>query len=129
MVQSSTLIAPPVQGRRSSARLRLGIPARLQLFGGNRSCLLVDISRCGGKIGVAEPPAVGSGGILTCEELDVFCVVVWSTSDQCGLHFDELLSQQMLLKMRTIVDNYPALEREKQSRHARDWVAGTISIY
>lgn len=77
---------------------------------------------------MVDPPTVGRGAILTCEDLDVFCEVVWSRAGQCGLHFDELLSLEMLLKMRRIIDNYPELEREKQSEHARDWVTGKVSI-
>lgn len=123
-----TLIAlpriAPSRGRRSYARLRLGIPARLILISGNCECLLKDISARGARISLAELPRCGSSALLRIGQFEVFSEVKWVRNGHCGLLLADPLSDENLRELRGIADSYPDYDRAAQARRTHDWVMG-----
>ena len=115
-------------GRRSNARLRLGIPGRLILTSGNRECLLNDISASGGRVTVAELPRSGGSAFLRFLEFEIFCEVKWVRGNQCGLRFADRLSREDLVRLRVFADNFVEHDRAVQARQTHDWVLGRTRI-
>ena len=125
-IASSGTIRPP--GRRSNARLRLGIPGRLILTSGNRECLLNDLSASGARITAAELPRCGGSAFLRFLEFEVFCEVKWVRGSQCGLLFADRLPREVLVRLREFSDSFVAHDRAALARKTHDWVMGRTRI-
>ncbi|MBB3861426.1 hypothetical protein GGQ88_002710 [Novosphingobium hassiacum] len=115
---------PP--GRRSNARVRLHIPARLILLSGVQHCILEDLSVTGAAIIPQETlPPVGTSGILQCNGVEAFGNIQWSRYGRCGIMFDEPLPLANVIALRHVADAYEDNERERFRDSARAWVQGS----
>lgn len=112
-------------GRRSAARLRLSIPARLVTIAGTRRCIMIDLSRGGAQIGLPSPLGVGEAGFLHFAHCEAFGTVVREGPGVNGLEFDVSLSDADVLKTRGFAESYESDQRKALLREARAWVAGT----
>ena len=115
-------------GRRGAARLRLAIPARVVLICATESCVLLDLSCTGARIGLAEPLATGTPLYLKVAQLEVFAEVLrchrGAAGGVNGLRFDEPLSGAEVLAVRTHADTYLGRERAALREQVRRWVSG-----
>lgn len=113
-------------GRRSQPRLRLGLPAVLDMVGGAEKCRLIDLSEGGAAIECEMPHRAGVAGLLLCEELEAFGEIVWSAGRQCGFRFDEPLAESQIIAMRLAAPAVLARRDTSAEDFARNWVAGRI---
>jgi hypothetical protein len=82
--------------RRGALRYRLDCPAQLHLTSGVRHGVLLDMSETGARVQTAEPPQPGISLLLKWQSHEVFCRVIWTSGDTCGVLFDRPLSAAML---------------------------------
>lgn len=118
--------APPQQGRRNDARLRLYLPGRVKTLEGEVACFVENISQTGARIIVMDSSNIGRNGILRCGELDIFFERVWADDGRAGLAFDELVAPETLHELRCIHDNFDSIQRKEIRQMAQDWVHGLI---
>ena len=117
----------PTPHRRSEARVRLHIPARLILLTGVQQCMLEDLSVTGAALIPRDAlPHVGASGILQCENLETFGTVQWARYGRCGIMFDERLPLANVIALRHFADAYEQNERANFRERARAWVQGGI---
>jgi hypothetical protein len=118
--------AEPIEkvGRRSAARLRLSIPAKLTTIYCDHRCILVDLSRTGAKVALAQPLRVGEAGYLNVAGLKIFALVVWCGGGINGLHFDCALTDEQVLTVRAYSEQMERHERTAMLAEARVWVTG-----
>nr|WP_144906801.1 PilZ domain-containing protein [Novosphingobium taihuense] len=127
--RAGTSVSAVPQGRRSDARVRLHLPARLILLTGTQHCILEDLSATGAAIIPEEGlPQVGASAILQCEHIEAFGVVRWARYGRCGLMFEEKLPLSQVVSLRHFSDNFAATERERHIERARAWVQGKSRI-
>ena len=103
--------------RRQHARLRLGIPARLETLEGRYPVRLVDLSHGGAQIEM-ESEAPVREGVLSWMLFETFGIAAWQDGASVGLTFDRPLSRTALRMTR---DKAPEIFREA----ARNFVSGT----
>jgi hypothetical protein len=117
-------------GRRSAARLRLAVPVRLVSTHGTAICVLLDLSRSGARIGLAEPLPPGVCVYLRIARLEVFAEVVRRHDGEGGgvngLAFDEPLSEDAVLAVRHFAEGFAERERDALRDQVRRWVSGEI---
>lgn len=120
--------ADTVTGRRGAARLRLSIPAKLISLFATQRCILIDISRGGAQVGLAEPLRLGEDLCVEIAGLEPFGTVV-----RCdrGLHggvngiaFEDWLSDEEVLSVRRFSENFLEVEQARLRREARKWITG-----
>ena len=90
----STRTAPAEQPieRRAVGRARTDCAARLQTPGGNWYGRLWDLSEGGARIKVDNPPPQGVTCLIGWHDNELFCRVVWSADDMCGVVFERPIS-------------------------------------
>lgn len=95
-------------GRRSAARVQLGIEGRLISVFDTRRCVIVNLSRSGALIRLARPLAVDACGFLRAGNLDAFAITVRVTSVNggwagaiSGVKFDPPLTWAQFNELRT----------------------------
>lgn len=119
---------PESIGRRSAARLRLSIPARIMTIYDTHNCVLLDISRNGARIGLAVPLAIGGGGFLTVGQIEVFGEavrrMVGAGGGVNGIAFDTPISDAAVLSVRRHAEIFQRTERDALREQVRRWVAG-----
>lgn len=111
-------------GRRSAPRLRLSLPARLVTIENTHKCILLNISRTGAQIAILDSVREGEGGFLECGKLKVFAIVTRSEFSLNALHFDEEISDEDVLDIRSYYETFEERERRKLIETARQWVNG-----
>lgn len=74
--------------RRAAGRARTECAARLQTPGGNWYGRLWDLSEAGARVHVAKPPPQGVMCLIGWLDNELFCRIVWSTEDMCGVLFE-----------------------------------------
>lgn len=122
----TTAVTP---GRRSDARVRLHLPARLILLTGTQHCILEDLSVTGAAVIPEESlPPPGASAILQCEYIEAFGQIRWSRYGRCGVMFEEKLPLAQVVSLRHYADNFEATERERQKQRAQAWVQGKSRI-
>jgi hypothetical protein len=82
--------------RRLCGRARTDCAARLQTPGGDWHGRLWDLSETGARVHAANPPAEGVLALLKWHTNEVFCRVVWSADDMCGVAFERPLSNSVV---------------------------------
>lgn len=121
--------APPRPiGRRGAARLRLAIPVRVLSTHATQACVLIDLSRTGARIGLAEPLARGMCCYLEVAHLRVFAEVTrrerGAGGGINGLVLDEPLSDAEVLAVRRYAETFEQRQREILRDQVRRWVNG-----
>jgi PilZ domain len=111
-------------GRRSSARARLCLPAKLMFPDKTCACLLENLSSGGARLHVETPPRLGAGVFLQFAHLELFCTVVWTAGHRCGVNFDLPLEHDIIVALRDFAENYARITRADIQREAGLWVGG-----
>ena len=114
----------PQQGGRNCNRLKMDITAALVLTHETRSCLLVNVASYGARVRMREPLAKGRTAIFTFHELRIYCSVVWSRGQECGLRFEKEIEPEDMQGFLWITQNRRHYERLCQESRAADWSAG-----
>jgi hypothetical protein len=111
---------PRITGRRAMPRMRLCIPAQVQLLCGRENCQLDDVSQTGASVTLAgHMPQPGATAVLTAKGLDVFGTVVWSEGARFGIAFDEPLPLHEVVNLRHFADSRVDHEAARQRRRVR----------
>jgi len=118
------LASIPQQGSRNCNRLQLGVTAALVLTHETRSCLLVNIASSGARVRMNKPLSKGSTAIFSFHELKLWCTVVWSKGEECGLRFEREIEHEDMQGFLWITQNREHYERICQESRAADWSAG-----
>lgn len=126
MAETRTAIGRDHVARRSAARLRLHLPARMTLIRGSHDCLIENISATGAQMLTENPPSQGDLGQLRCEFVDAFFEVIWRAGNLVGVEFDENLTEQDVLALRQLNDSYSEIQKMEIRRTARRWVNGEL---
>ncbi|MGB3712250.1 MAG: PilZ domain-containing protein [Erythrobacter sp.] len=85
--------------RRRNARFTTEIPVTLQTVLGNRQGRISNISDRGAMIEVSSPPPENIAACLILGEEELFCTVVWSNEDACGVEFDRAIGDAKLAEI------------------------------
>lgn len=112
-------------GRRSLARLKLGVPARLITLNGVQDVLLDDLSLSGAQIRLSEREQF-STGVLEWLAFEELVDVVWHDGSTCGVKFERRLPKECILATR---DAAPLLlDDDARARSvAKQWTEGTLN--
>ena len=123
---------PRPTGRRGAARLRLAIPVRIVSTHATQTCILLDLSRTGARIGLAEPLAPGMCLYLKIAQFEVFAEVIRRDLGEGGgingLAFDETLPDATVLAVRQHAEGFEQRQRESFRDQVRRWVSGESRI-
>jgi hypothetical protein len=115
-------------GRRSAARLRLAIPVRLVSTRATENCILLDLSRTGARVGLADPLAPGACLYLAVARLEIFAEVVRRDRGHGGgingLVFEDPLPNSAVLAVRHFAETFAQRERDALRDQVRRWVTG-----
>ncbi|MCY1672404.1 PilZ domain-containing protein [Novosphingobium sp. SL115] len=112
-------------GKRAAARVRLHLPARVELLTGTQKCFLEDLSVSGAAIIPRDRlPRIGDSVVVICNPIDAFGVVVWARHGRFGVSFDEPLPMTQVIALRHVADDFADSERERFREEARAWVQG-----
>lgn len=111
-------------GRRSAARLRLSVPAKLQTTLETIDCVLLNISQTGAKVALEHPLAVDEYAILKCARLEEYVEVLRCDVERNGLRFDVPLSKEQILAMKNHSEDVRVDERRALRREVKNWVGG-----
>lgn len=114
----------PGPGQRGFNRLRLELPAQLQLTHELRKCLIDDISSTGARLRTVHPLAPHQSAVLSFHELKLFCTVMWCKGAECGARFDRPLALEDMQSMLWITENRELYARICDKAHAQDWAGG-----
>jgi hypothetical protein len=122
----------PITGRRGAARLRLAIPVRILSTHATQTCILLDLSRTGARIGMAEPFAPGMCLYLDVARLEIFAEVIRRDRGQGGgvngLLFDEPLPDAAVLAVRRHAETFEQRQRDTFRDQVRRWVSGESRV-
>ena len=114
--------------RRRNARARLNLPARVVLLDGYCSCTVENLSRDGARIACEWDLRIGDQGILKRDGLDQLFTVKWVSDGKCGVDFDDSVSQETILALRWVADNYETHRRARLKEFGRKWVEGDNTL-
>jgi hypothetical protein len=114
-------------GRRTAPRLRVYIPGRLTILGGNYPCLLEDISQSGARVICTADISKGETGILQSMEIDVLCKIVRAGNGRFGLLFEEEVITSTIEEVRRQNDIHRLTYIREERAHARSWATGKYS--
>ena len=84
--------------RRAAGRARTDCPARLQTPGGEWHGRLWDLSEGGARVHVDHPPAQGAVALIKWQSHEMFCRVMWSADDMCGVVFEKPIPYSVVLE-------------------------------
>lgn len=119
---------PRLVGRRGAARLRLAIPVRLISTSANDTGVLLDLSRSGARVGLANPLAPGACLYLRVDKLELFGEVVrrelGAGGGINGLVFDDPLPDATVLAVRHFAETFEQRARDNLRNQVRRWVNG-----
>lgn len=130
MSNSRLFTCEPTLGRRREPRLRLRLEVRMITLDGTSRMVMADLSRSGARITGALPPLrAGQQMIIQWSGFEAFGVIAWCEGNQCGVAFDEPLSQQVLIRTRQLYDRAPlGSDRELARGAARAFVQGKVRL-
>lgn len=84
--------------RREAGRARTDCPARLRTPGGDWYGRLWDLSETGARVQIQNPPAQGVTCLIGWQANELFCRVVWSAHDMCGVLFERPISRAVVME-------------------------------
>src|SRR5690606_12036210 len=90
--------APLPTERRAVGRARTDCPARLQTPVKTWDGRLWDLSEAGARVRADDPPQEGALVLLSWQSTELFCRVVWSADDMCGVLFERPISRTLVLE-------------------------------
>jgi len=111
-------------GRRADGRISAPLMAILTTRAKRHVAELIDISATGARLRGNDLPAHGDEVLLAVDRVQAFSVVCWHDADDCGLQFDEPLSQDALVDVRREVAEATGIPVGMRAA-LDDWVSGT----
>ena len=126
MAAPNVITTTPTLGRRSEARLRVRLAARLVGLDGSTRPVLADLSISGARLaGDLGDLRVGGEAVLLWDRFEAFGVIVWREPGQCGMRFCEPIARAELIATRALDDRarLPS-ERELTRQAAQQFVFG-----
>jgi hypothetical protein len=115
---------PSTIGRRAAPRLRLSLPGQLIAVDRVHRCIVLNLSRTGAQVAILDAVREGEGAILRCGDLNCFAIVTRSEFGLNALEFDEPITNEAVLEIRSLYENYEERERRALVETARKWVSG-----
>lgn len=85
--------------QRRSGRFVVAIPAVFRTASGSRQCRMANISDNGAKLETDNPPATGVSGMLMLGEEEIYCTVIWSNDEACGVEFERSIGEAALTEI------------------------------
>ena len=85
--------------RRKKERDSVTLSGSLATSASSRSVVFVDVSPSGAKVRGENLPVIGHFVRLQIESEAIFGTVVWRQTEECGIRFDETLSESSLQKL------------------------------
>jgi hypothetical protein len=119
--------------RRVSVRMSLTAPAKLVCVYDTFDCVLLDLSGFGALVASASPLSVGTSAYLRAGTSEIFAVGVRKVSCPgapflIGVMFDERLTRDQIISLRTYARDWIRIEQRREYCAARDWWnAGILS--
>lgn len=115
-------------GRRAAPRLRLAIPARFVSIYSAQPCVLLDISRTGARMALAQPLSIGKSGYVEIAGMEIFGDVVRREAGSHGgvnaVAFDRAITKAQVLDIRHFAEHFHQRENQALRDQVRRWVAG-----
>lgn len=116
---------PIVAGKRTHARARLNIAARMTTIDGTIGCTLIDVSCSGAKLSAARQPSVGAMTVVEQLPVELFGVVRWSRASYFGIEFDKPLPFDTVVALRRYAEGDHERCETAAREHVRRFVEGT----
>lgn len=110
-------------GRRGKKREAAPLIALLTTRHRSHSAVLIDVSVSGTRVRGDDLPVVGSELIMSAEKVKTFGTVRWHSGTDCGVEFDQPLSEMEVLSLRRAVAKGMGLPPEMKAA-LDDWVLG-----
>lgn len=115
-------------GRRAAARLRLAILARFVSIYSTQNCVLLDISRTGARLALADPLTEQKSGVVAFAQFELFGLIVRADQGTDGganaMAFDDPITEAAILDVRRLAEGFETRERLALRDMVRRWVAG-----
>ncbi len=86
--------------RRTKERDSVSLPGALDTTATRRDVVLIDVSASGARVRGEDLPIIGYYVRLQVEGAALFGTVMWRRSEECGLRFDEKLSEASLQDLK-----------------------------
>ena len=130
MAEPGATAGDHTRGRRRDSRLRVRLAAQMITLDGTARIVMADISRSGARLtGLLPRLRIGQQAVIQWHGFEAFGFLAWCNLDQCGLEFDEPLSQAILLRTRNIQDDSPLMSDRDLARNAASaFVAGRVRL-
>jgi len=102
----------------------LSLPGQLIAVDRVHRCIVLNLSRTGAQVAILDAMREGEGAILRCGHIEPFAVVTRSEFGLNALKFEEPITAQQVLDIRSFHENYEERERRMLVETARNWVNG-----
>jgi hypothetical protein len=90
--------------RRNAARQSVVLAASALAIARSRSVVITDLSLEGAQLGGRDLPPPGDDVLIVVGSRDAMGTVVWCSGEKCGVHFDEALLDNDVVKMKKEAD-------------------------
>jgi hypothetical protein len=110
-------------GRRDKKREAAPLIAFLTTRSQTYNTVLIDVSASGARVRSDDLPEVGSELVMSVEKVKTFGTVRWHSSTDCGVEFDQPLSQMEVFSLRRAVADGMGIPPEMKAA-LDDWVLG-----
>jgi hypothetical protein len=90
--------------RRGAARQSVVLAASALAIARSRSVVITDLSLEGAQLGGRDLPPPGDDVLIVVGSRDAMGTVVWCSGEKCGVHFDEALLDNDVVKMKKEAD-------------------------
>ena len=106
------------------------LEAQIITLDGTARTVMADLSRNGARVtGLLPKLRTHQQAIIQWNRFEAFGVIAWVEGNQCGLLFDEPLSQPVLLKTRELYDTAPLQSARELARDsASAFVQGKVRL-
>lgn len=112
-------------GRRTAARTPVPLIAVLTTVTHSHFAILVDVSRTGARVRGSDLPGEGKDVVVRVDSVRVFATVVWSARGQCGLAFEQAITDDEVERLRQRASNVKVAGLTPQEKAALDdWKVG-----
>ncbi len=116
--------ADVMRHRRRAERSSVLLPASVVTMSAYQYLDLINISKTGAKLRGERLPNHLATALFRIGSVTVLCRVVWVANDQCGVHFEEPLSAQMLSRISKEGNVAGLCLTPEEERIEADWNTG-----
>jgi PilZ domain len=108
-------------GKRAMPRLTVGLDANILLPSRNARATLVDISRKGCRLLLAELPQAGTTLMIKIDRTEALGTVTWVRGGKCGVRFDDPITPQQVERIRWMAEHGKDHAHSKMARASAIW--------